>query len=61
MVLAQPDAKHATLVGKYLLIHHVSDDLRVAYRLSIRTSLNIAECVETELNFLRHQFRLTNK
>jgi hypothetical protein len=30
MVLAKPDAKHAALVGKYPLIHHVSDDLREA-------------------------------
>jgi hypothetical protein len=56
MMLAESDTMNVDFVGKHRLVDHVADDLRMAQQLAVGPSLNVTECVETELNFLIHKF-----
>jgi hypothetical protein len=56
VVLAKSNAIDADLVSKYGLVNNVADDVGMAQDLPIAAGLNIAEGVETKLNFSRHWF-----
>ena len=55
VMLTQPDAVHADLVGKHRLINHIPDHLSMGQHLPVRTRLNVAEGVKTKFDLLRHR------
>jgi hypothetical protein len=47
---------HVDFVSEHRFVDHVADDLRMAQQLAVGPGLNVTECIETEFNFLGHNF-----
>ena len=56
MMLAESDTMHVDFVSEHRFVDHVAGDLRMAQQLAVGPGLNVTECIETEFNFLGHNF-----
>jgi hypothetical protein len=54
MMLAKPNGMHANFVGQRRLFDDIANNLRLRHQLAIRPGGDVAECVQSELDFLRH-------